>query len=1028
MNLTAAAFTYRKLVFFILVGLFVWGGVSYFTLPAREDPEITIRQAIVTTRYPGLAPERVEQLITRTLEEEIRKISEVESVRSTSSTGLSLIHVEIADRYDDLDPIFQDLRNKVRAAERALPEGTRTPVVNDEFGDVAVVTLALTADGFEMREMFDIAKHVRDSLYAVEGTKRIDLLGVQAERVFLEGTNARFAQLGLSPNQLLATLESQNVIRPGGEIDTGQRSFVVEPTGNYRSVEDIGETLIAVPDSTELLPLKDIVDIRRGYVDPPDRPAYFDGEPAIVFAISMLSGYNVLEFSPRLKAAVEDIEATLPIGLSLKIATYQADQVEATVRGVSYNVLQTLAIVLVVVMVFLGVRLGLVVGAIVPLVMTTTLALMNLFGLSLERMSLATLIISLGLLVDNGIVIAEDFKRRLQDGDPREKALTETGRELALPLASSSASTILFFLPLMLAEHVAGEYTRSISLVILITLATSWFIALAATPTLCYWFVPDPRTMTDADAARGSAFDRLRRRYRVLLCGALRARLPFLVLMAGLFIAAVASMRFVPQQFFPDSDRPQILVNVELPSMASARETDRTMRRIFAWLDDDDRFPEIDSFAGYSGFGGPRFVLSLDPEDPADNKGFIVVNVSGRDEVGPLIADLRRGFVTQFPDVAARVTKMFLGPSDSSVIEIQVKGPDAGVLFATAREIEDLMHEVPGTIDIRNDWEDRVVKVLVEVDQQRARRAGVTSADVAASLQAYFDGRQVTEYREEDDIFPVVLRAEAKERYNLDRMRTIGVYSESRGSYVPLMQVADFRPVNEYARIQREDMFRTITVEARHLTLTAEDLKRELDDRIAGIAASLPVNHHIEYDGVIVEAAEAQKALSANVPLVLGAVVVLLVAQFNSYRRPLIIVLTIPLSFVGAVIGLIVMRAPFGFMVSLGLYSLAGIIINHAIVLIDRIDLERKAGKGGYDAIVDACVMRLRPVAMTTVTTVLGLLPLIVTRDPLFYGMAVVIGFGLAVGTVLTLGVVPVLYSLFFRAGRPQRPDAAAQP
>lgn len=1016
MNLTELAFRHRKLVFFVLAGLFLWGLVSYFTLPAREDPEITIRQAVVSTRYPGLAPERVEQLITRTLEEEIRKISEVESIRSTSSTGRSLIHVEIHDRYDELDPIFQDLRNKVRAAERALPDGTLPPVVNDDFGDVSVVTLALTADGFEMREMFDIAKHVRDALYAVEGTKRIDLLGVQAERIYLEGANARFAQLGLSPDALLETLANQNVIRPGGEVDTGRRSFVVEPTGNYRSVEEIGETLITIPGSEELIPLKDIVEIRRGYVDPPDKPAYFNGEPAIVFAISMLSGFNVLEYSPRLRAAIDAVEDTLPIGYRLQIATYQAEQVETTVRGVTYNVLQTLAIVLMVVMGFLGLRLGLVVGAIVPLVMATTLALMNFFGLSLERMSLATLIISLGLLVDNGIVIAEDFKRRLGDGEAREEALAGTGRELALPLASASASTVLFFLPLMLAQHMAGEYTRSISLVILMTLAASWVIALCATPTLCYWFIPMPRPGSAAGASASSPFfERLKRHYRRALERILVYRVPFLFVMGALFAVSLFALRAVPQQFFPNSDRAQILVNIYLPSTASARATDRSMRAIFDWLDDRERFPEIESYIGYSGFGGPRFVLALDPEDPADNTGFVVVNVTDREAVTELIPRLRRGFVEGFPGLEAHVTRMFLGPSDSSVIEIQVKGPDADVLFATAEKIMTILHEVPGTIDIRQDFEQRVTKVLVDVDQRRARRAGVSSSDVAAALQAYFDGRQITEFREQDDIFPIMLRAEAEERYNLDRLRTIGVFSRSKGSYVPLIQVADLVPVNEYAQLKRENMFRTITVEARHLWLTAEDLKVDIEDRIAEVAATLPVNHHVEYDGVIEEAAEAQRALSANVPLVLGAVVVLLVAQFDSYRRPLIVVLTIPLSFVGAVAGLITMQAPFGFMVTLGLYSLAGIIINHAIVLIDRIDIERGSGKGDAAAVIDACAMRLRPVMMTTVTTVLGLAPLIITHDPLFYGMAVVIAFGLAVGTVLTLGVVPTLYTLFFR-------------
>ncbi|MEG3640172.1 efflux RND transporter permease subunit [Magnetococcus sp. PR-3] len=1013
MNFTCLAFRYRRLVLIILLALLAYGAASYFTLPAREDPEITIREALVVTRYPGLNPDRVEMLITRKLEERIRSIPQVEEIRSTSTMGRSIIHVEIQDRFSDLEPIWQDLRNKVGAAQSSLPSGTQTSVVNDEFGSVSVVTLALSADGFDMAAMHDMSKHIRDVLYSVEGTKKIEILGVQEERIFLEASNAKMARLGISPNTLITILQSQNIIRPGGEIDTGSKSFIIEPTGNYETIDEIGETLISLPGTEEVIPLSDIVTIRRDFLDPPHQTSYHNGQPAVMFAISMLTGYNVLEYAPRLKTVIEQVEQTLPIGFNLAIATYQADQVASTIHGVSSSVIQTLIIVLVVVMLFLGIRTGLIVGAIVPFVMLATLAIMNMMSLSLERMSLATLIISLGLLVDNGIVIAEDFKRRLENGLNRDAALKGVGDELTVPLLISSLTTILVFLPLMLADHVAGEYTRSISLVIMIALLTSWVLALGFTPTLCYYFLKiDPHRQKGGKAQRARRSFAL---YTRFLHWALSNRILFMGLMFTLLVGSGWLMRYVPQQFFPNSDRAQILAYVELPAGTSARTTDRRMRDIFTWLEDKQQFPYITGYTGYTGYGGPRFVLTLTPGDPAENTGFMVFNIDELEHVETTLNQLRTGFRAQFPDMFIRVSRMFLGPSDSSKLEIQVKGPDADVIYQKAQQIAEHLRTIPGTIDVRNDWQNRITKVLVKVDQNRARRAGITSDDIARSMQSYLNGIEVTQFREQDDIIPIIMRASDAERFNLDRMRSMNVYSSTRGMTVPLFQIADFEPYNQYAFIQRENMFRTVTVEAKSLIMTAEDLKKRVDPQLDALKEDLPVNHSIEYDGVIADSADAQQALGANVPIVLGLIVVLLVGQFNSFRRPTIIILTIPLALIGAVVGLLATGSYFGFMVTLGLYSLGGIIINNAIVLIDRIDIEQQAGKSPFTAIIDASVMRLRPITMTTITTILGLMPLILARDPLFYGMSNAMAFGLGVGTLLTLGVVPVLYALLFR-------------
>ena len=759
MNITQVAFTYRKSVFLIIAVLLINGLFAYFTLPSQEDPTITIREAIVSTSFPGMAPDRIEQLITKKLEEEIRKIPQVKEIKSSSATGISIIHVKIYDRYFNLDDIWQNLRNKVTAAHSKMPSGTHTPFVNDEFGDVSVVTLALTADGFDLGEMYDIAQHIRDTLYGVEGTKKIEILGRQEERIFLEASNAKLAQLGISPQSLINELQKQNIVRSGGQINTGAISFIVEPSGNFNNLSEIGNTYISIPNTEDFIALKDVVTLRRDFIDPPDKTAYLNGQSAIFFAISMLPENNLLEYAPRVLDKINEVESSLPIGYSLEIATYQADQVAKTINGVSVNVLQTLAIVLVVVILFLGLRTGLIVGAIVPFVMLATLSIMQFSDMKLERMSLATLIISLGLLVDNGIVIAEDFKRRLEDGVDRYNAMLQGSKELAVPLLSSSVTTVLFFLPLMLAEHVAGEYTRSISLVILITLLTSWILALCVTPLLCYFFITVPANK-ESSSEESSKFYRY---YETFLHWLLKHKALFMTAMLALFIGSVLSMKYVAKQFFPDSDRTQILVNIDLPNGTSSTETNRQMKDIFTWLEDDTRFDFIESYSAYVGFSGPRFVMSLNPEDPAQNKGFMVLNVKDETDISATVLRLDEQIEHDFPNVSARVKKMFLGPSDSSTIKIQVKGPDKEVIYKKAQQIMAVLHNVPNTLDIRTDWENLITKIDVQIDQHRAKRSGLTSEEIAQALDAYFSGSKITEFREGDNIIPVVLRAEQAE-------------------------------------------------------------------------------------------------------------------------------------------------------------------------------------------------------------------------------------------------------------------------
>ncbi len=1056
MKLSIAALKAQPVIFFLVVILMLFGIYSYFTLPAREDPKLTIRSALVTTAYPGLSAKQVELLITKPIEEAVQAMPNVREVTSTSMDGMSIIRPEFTFDTPDLAATFTDLDKTVREAAASLPEGTAPPQVNDDFGDIAVITLALHGEDYDNAELATYAEDIRDRLIGVEGTKKIELLGVRPQRVFVEFKNAVLAQSGLTPSAIAAALDAENIIQPGGQIEIGDSAVSIQPGGEFDTLEDIRATLVRASDGT-LVRLGDVAGVRRGYEDPPSRLAYYNAAESVIIAIVMDDDQSVLNFSDRAQKRVREIAATLPVGLSLDIATLEAPKVERAVYGVSFNMLQTLAVTLGIVILFLGVRTGLIVGSIVPAVILATFAIMGLFEISLQRMSLATIIISLGLLVDNGIVIAEDFKRRVQELGDRDEALSQTSRELAFPLLSSSLTTIAVFLPLLIANSDSSEYTRTISLVIIITLSVSWLFAMTVTTTLCHRFLKVPGRSSDA-AANGEedatpddekgrvarAFDRLTNVYAKALRFVLGFRWWYVAAMIGLFMLSGLLQSLIKSEFFPGSDNPQVLVYLELPAGTPTSVTDERVRFINRLVADADRFPEVESVSAYTGFGGPRFVLSLAPVDPAPNKGFIVINAADLEGAEAIVPRLQKTFAAQVTDVNARVTRMFLGPEDPAVIKIQVTGPDAEYINAKADEVMAMMAREPGMIDIWSDWRSRTVELDLEIDQHAARIAGVTSADIAASVQRQVDGQAVSTFRDGDEAFPITMRAVADERTSIDRLRSATVYG-ANGSQVPLGQVADIAVAGDWGFIQREDYERTVTIEGRHLTQSPEGLVPLFQPQIDEMNAAIAPGHNVKIAGILEESGDSNAALLATLPIVLGITFFLLIAQFGGYKRPLVIFLSLPFATFGAFLGLLIMNATFGFMAILSLFALFGIIINNSIVLVDRMDIERneltreddERPDGAertdasldkqYEAVVMACRRRFRPVIMTTLTTIAGLLPLIIAQDVLFYGFASALVFGMLIGTPLvSLGLTPVLYCMFFGIRRPRKGEAAA--
>jgi multidrug efflux pump subunit AcrB len=1025
-GITGFALNNSRTVIMTILLVIVGGIYAFIGLPKLEDPLITIREAVVVTKFPGMPVEQIERLITRPIEEKIRSMGEVDEIKdSTSKVGESLIHVTIKDEVpsEQLPETWKLLRNRMDDVKPELPQGSIGPMVNDTFGDTSVATIALWSDGFSMSEMHETARQTRERLNLMDGIQKVDFHGVQDERIYLEISNAKVTQLGIDIAVIGQSLQEQNILLPGGRIDVSDVEFVVETQGRFTSIEEIGDVLIPISGTQATIPLRDVAEIRKAYVEPVNNPAYFNGHPAIVLSVFILSGVDAVEFGDRLKAEVQDIEQSLPWGYVLQFATFQPELIKKSVDGMVVNVSQSVTIVLVVVMLLLGIRTGLIVGSFIPLVMLCGILTMFALGIDMERMSLATMIIALGMFVDNAIVVSDDIKVNLESGMPRKEAVLKTGNALAVPLLTSTLTTVFAFGPILLQIGTTGDYTSSLGSVMIILLMGSWFFSMFYSTSMCFWFLKvKPSNGTDQQQQNDPYQGRFYRIYRQILKFSMHNRVLVLAFTGGVFAASLYMATFIPQAFFPNGDRNQYLIYLDLPAGTGIEETDRTVRDLSAWLQDNKENPEITGSIAYVGNGGPRFFLSLAPVDPDSFVGFLIVNTQTGKEVPELVKRTEKHLSENFPNVRGRVKSMWLGGSETGLLEIRVSGPDIDLLQEHAEQLITALREIPGSKDLKQDWNNRVFSVKADVDQNRARRAGVTSKNVADSLSFFVDGLTTTYYHQGNVQIPIIGRGVASERDSPDSIRTIGIRSSS-GDSVPLNQVADVYVVGELDRIVRYNQERTITISAKNDVLKASEmfaaLKPTLDEM------TFPQNHHWELGGELEDSARAQRNLAKWMLPCFGGIIFLLVWQFNSIRRAAIIILTMPLVIVGAVVGLLVMQADFGFMVILGLLALAGSIVNNGIVMIDKIEENIRNAQTPYDAVVNSAVSRFRPILLSVSTTMLGFSPLIINRDPLFYGMACIMFFGLGIGSMFTLNYVPVLYSVFFRVKPPAGSMAA---
>ncbi|NKB36087.1 MAG: MMPL family transporter [Gammaproteobacteria bacterium] len=1019
MNITKAAIENSRVTLVVLVFIILAGINTYLGMPRSEDPGFIIRVAQIRTYFPGASPERVEQLITDKLEKAVQEIPELDFVSNTSKIGQSIISVNIKEEYKNMRPVWDSLRRKIDNASGKLPEGIIGPVINDEFGDVFGILIALTGDGFDYAELKQVADAVRDELLLIAGTAKVEIHGAQEERVFVEYDNATLSNYGLSPVQLQQMLRSRNIIQPGGNITLEYEKIVIEPTGNFESVNDISRTIINLPNSSEVIYLEDIVKISRGYIDPPDSMVTNNGETSLVLGISLREGGNIISLGKDVKSVIERAKTVYPIGIEFDDVQFQPAVVEKKVADFESNLFQAVMVVTLVMLFTLGLRTGLIVASLIPVTILSAFLVMNVFSIGLDQMSLAALIIALGMLVDNAIVMSESIMVQMQAGVEARKAAIACANELRIPLLTSSLTTAAAFLPIYLSESSTGEYTAPLFKVVSITLLCSWVIALTLIPLLCV------SAMKVKKRASATSFDnRFYNNYRRLLLSLVKHPLISLLGVLFIFVIALQGLNYVPKLFFPENDRPTFTIELELPEGTPIERTRSITAIVEQYLLDNlmavDGADGVVNWGSFIGAGAPRFILSSNPEPPNPAYAILVVNTTRHTIINPQIIPAIDSFIKErFADVEATIKKLEVGAPAWPPIAIRISGRDTDKLFSIVDKVKEKLRQTEGATQISDSWGTRSKKILLDIDETRARLSGISHEDIAISLQTYFSGLETTEYREQDKLIPIVLRSSAGHSDNNyeGAFPSINVYSQAQGSSVPLSQVAEPELVWQPGKIERRNRLRNVTVEALLKPgFTVEDVLSEIEPWLIEESLGWPFGYKWEFGGTVETSGKANQAIADKLPVAALIIVILLVIQFNSIRRPLIILTTIPLALIGVTIGLLLARSYFGFMTLLGIISLAGIVINNAIVLLDRINLEiNQNGKEAAAAIISSAQQRLRPILLTTATTVCGLIPLWLGGGPMWEPMAITIIFGLLFSTALTLAVVPVLYTLLFK-------------
>ncbi len=1004
MALADYALRNRVVTSFALFLVFAGGIFAYWNMGKLADPVFTIKTALIVTPYPGASPREVDQQITRVLEEYVQAADEVKTIRSTSRAGISLIYVDMHEynQTDQIQQLWDILRRKVELAQTALPPGARPSIVYDDYSDVYGIFLALTGDGYSNAQLERYADYIKRELSLVKDVKRIQLYGIRTECITVTINRDRSAQLGIPPGRIVQLLNAQNEIISQGELISGDYRIRVDSSSDtFHSAGDIGELIIQGHDA-EQFRLKDLAEISRGYIRPSEPVMRFNGQPAIGITISAAHGANVVEMGEAVGRRLEELMQNLPAGVNIDGVYYESQFVKDSIKKFMTNLLASVGVVILVLLLAMGFRSGMIIAGNLIFSIMGTLIVMMIWGINLQRISIAAMILVMGIIVDNAIVVTEGSLVDLQRGQPRDKAAVDPARRTAWPLLGATVIACLAFAPIYLAPSNVGEFCASLFQVVSVALMLSWILAMTQTPVFSYRFLK-----LSARAARTQPHSsRPYQIYRALLLWTLRHRLLTLAGVLLLFVLGNIGFGHVPKVFFADSDMEQFFIDYRRPEGVHLQAVSQDLKKVEDHL---ATLPEVQSYATCVGQGPPRFAVSITPEPTNDSFGQIIVNVKDYRTIDRLIRHLSAWFPEHLPRGEPHIWKYINGPNADYDVEARFTGPDPRQLRILAEKAKTVMRREALARNVCDDWRERVIIADVDYSQQKARPAGVERRDLGYALQSATDGLTVDIFRENEEMIPVRIQYSDQE---IDSIHTLPIWG-AKGTSIPFGQaITRFNVRWEDPIIRRYNRRHVIRAQCDPvLGVTADTLLKKVRPRIE--AFELPRGYQLEWEGIYEDSQESQAATRKYLPVVLIIMLFILVALFNTIRQPLIIVLVIPLAIIGISAGLLLFRQNFSFLAILGTYALIGMLIKNAVVLLDEIDAEIRAGKKPFTAVRDSAVNRMRPVMMTSLTTICGMAPLV--TDPLFSSMAVTIMFGLAFATVLTLFVVPVLYSLFFR-------------
>jgi len=1021
MNPGVLSVHYSRVVFMAMALVLMGGVIAYMQIGRLEDPEFTIKQALLITPYPGASAEEVAQEVTNPIEIACQQLGQLDYVTSESSRGRSVVSVSIKDRYDRhrIPQVWDELRRKVADVQPQLPPSVRgKTIIVDDFGDVFGIFLAITGEGYSFPEVRRYVEFLRRELLLVPGVKSVELFSEQQEVVYLEISRHRLAQLGMNEEQIYAQLQARNIAADGGRIRVGDQHVPLDPTGEFRSADDMLELVIGSDKSGRQLVLRDVATIVRGDQDPPRRLLRYDGQPAIGLGISTVQGGNVVVMGEGIRKKLDELKRNQPIGIEIGEINFQPEAVSAATGEFMFNLGKAVTIVFVVLFFAMGRKTGIIIGIVLFLTIMGTFFVMYSRGdLLMERISLGALIIALCMLTDNAIIVIEGIKVGIEAGKNKLDVVREVVAQNQWPLFGATAIGVIAFAAIGLSEDRTGEYTNSLFWVILIALSLSWVSSVTVTPLLSYLF------FTPTGAADGGNTDPYGsfpfRVYRKLLILALRFRWAVVLFCIVAFIASLYGFTKVDQSFFPPATRPQFMVDVFLPAGTHIGETEAFAGEVQQYVQE---LPGVTHVTSFIGGGGMRFLLVYSPE--WENRSFVqfLVDVDDPAKMSGLIAQIQQRLDEQYPNANAVAKKFLLGPGEGGRIQARFSGPDPAVLRQLGDQALKVLEDDGNAVCVRHDWRERVTAIRPELLELQSRRNGITRVEVAQALESSFEGRVVGIYREPGDagggvfpqesrLLPIVARPPENERNDVAAINSLQIWSPVAGRMIPLNQVTSGAEIVwEDPVVMRRDRFPTLTVHADPRTELPSQLFHRVRTPIEQI--ELPPGYSLTWGGEYEDSSNARTALAQPLPAVFALMVFIVMCLFNSVRTTLLIWLIMPLAIIGVTVGLLLTGFPFGFMALLGVLALGGELIKNQIVVLSKIFTEIDNGKPPYQAILDGGTSKMRPVCMVIVTTVLGMIPLL--TDPFFGAMAVCIMFGLSFAAVLSLIVTPVLYAIFF--------------